>query len=81
MDESCLDFSYWGRAQDYVYKKKPQTISELKKIVEEFNASLTEKDIRAMLQNMVKRAHLCLQENGGAFWTAFEKVKKGQKQQ
>ena len=67
IDVSSLDFSYWGQAQAYVYKKKPQTLTQLKKVVEEFNSSLTEKEIRAMLQNMIKRAHLCLEANGGHF--------------
>ena len=66
-DESFLDFSYWGQAQAYVYKHKPKTITELKRVVEEFNSSLTEDDIRKMLQNMRKRAELCLQVEGKHF--------------
>ena len=62
-----LDFSYWGRAQDYVYEHKPKTLTELMERVEEFNSSLTETDIRKMCQNHRKRAQLCLEQNGQHF--------------
>ena len=67
IDESCLDFWYWGAAQAYVYEHKPKTITELKSVVEDFNASLTSNDIRKALQNMRKRAEFCLQYDGKHF--------------
>ena len=73
-----LDFSYWGRAQAYVYEKKPTNLSELKAAVEDFNASLTETDIRKMCGNMLKRAWFCLMAEGGHF---EHLLKQGKKQQ
>ena len=70
-----LDFWYWGAAQAYVYKQKPKTISELKTAVEDFNLSLTSNDIRNALQNMRKRAELCLQVEGKHFEQLLKKKK------
>ena len=71
-----LDFSYWGRAQAYVYEKQPTNIRELKAAVEEFNASLTEADVRKMCANMLKRAWYCLQQDGGHFEHLLKKGKQ-----
>ena len=40
-DLSCLDFSFWSQAIDQVVETEPQTIAELKKVVEDFAAGIT----------------------------------------
>ena len=62
-----LDYSFWGRAQEHVYKTKPKTVAELKQKVNEFAASLSVDDVRKMTDNIVKRAKLCIAENGAHF--------------
>ena len=52
-------------AQQEVYRKKPETIPELMSVVEDFAKSLSK--VRRMVQNIRKRAQICVDQNGGHF--------------
>ena len=66
-DLSCLDFSFWSQAIDQVVETEPQTIAELKKVVEDFAASITAEKLRKMARHTRRRAELCVAEKGGYF--------------
>ena len=68
-----LDYSFWGRAQEHVYKAKPKTVAELKDCVNEFAASLSVQDVRKMTNNIVKRAKFCIAEGGAHFQHKLKK--------
>ena len=62
------DYSFWGRAQDYMYHRRPQTFEELKQALIDFIETFNEDDIRRMVQNIRRRAKLCLNYcDGGTF--------------
>ena len=50
-----------------MYKAKPATIRQLKQVVEEFAANLSEDEVRRMTGNIVKRIPLCIEQNGAHF--------------
>ena len=66
-DLNPLDFCFWGMAMAEVWKQKPKTIAELKKVVEDFFNSLGPDFIKKCVLNIRKRAQLCVQEQGGHF--------------
>ena len=66
-DLNPLDFCFWGMAMAEVWKKKPKTIPELKKVVEDFFNNLGPDFIKNCVLNIKKRAQLCVQEQGGHF--------------
>ena len=66
-DLNPLDFTFWGQAMQKVWKAKPSTIKQLKKVVADYFAGLDSDFINKCVRNMKKRAHLCIQENGGHF--------------
>lgn len=66
-DLSCLDFSFWSQTLDEVVEKEPQTLEELKRVVEEFAANIAEDVLRRMARHTRRRAELCVRERGGYF--------------
>ena len=50
-----------------VWEENPQTINELKLVVENFFQSLPEDLVRRTVSNILKRAELCIQNKGGHF--------------
>lgn len=66
-DLSCLDFSFWPQALDHVVETEPQTIKDLKKVVENFAASISEEQLRKMARHTRRRAELCVAAAGGYF--------------
>ena len=68
-----LDYSFWGRAQEHVYKAKPKTVAQLKDCVNEFAASLSVQDVRKMTDNILKRAKYCIAEEGAHFQHKLKK--------
>jgi hypothetical protein len=66
-DLNPLDFCFWGLAMSEVWKKKPKTIPELKKVVEDFFNNLGTDFVKNCVLNIRKRAQLCVQEQGGHF--------------
>ena len=66
-DVSMLDFWFWGQAQQEVYKAKPKSIEELKNVVERFAKGQKMETILRAANNFVKRAKLCVEQEGGHF--------------
>ena len=69
-DLNILDFFYWGVLKTYVYEKHlepPQNLQELDEGIEEANQSITPEMIQEATQNIIKRARLCVEVNGGHF--------------
>ena len=61
-DITCLDFNSWPQAQEEVVRQKPQTLSQLKSIVEDFARSISEEQLRRMALYRRRRADLCWEE-------------------
>ena len=57
--DSCVSVS--------VKEKKPKGRDEIIRVVNEYAASLSEELIRSMTNNIIKRARLCVDQNGGHF--------------
>ena len=66
-DLTCLDFSFWPQAQDEVVRRQPQTLSQLKDVVEDFARNISEDQLRRMARHTRRRAELCCAERGGHF--------------
>lgn len=62
-DLNPLDFHFWGEAQNHVYREQPESIESLIQCVKTFAATT----IRKVADNVLKRAELCLTNNGGHF--------------
>ena len=50
-----------------VWEAKPETIEELKVVVENFFSSLSKDFVKDCCLNIKKRAQLCINQNGGHF--------------
>ena len=66
-DLSCLDFSFWPQAAQEVAEQKPETLAELKDIVEGFARRMAGDQLRRMARHTRRRAELCCAERGGHF--------------
>ena len=66
-DLTCLDFSFWPQAQDEVVRRRPQTLGQLKTVVEDFAKNINEDQLRSMARHTRRRAELCCAEKGGFF--------------
>ena len=66
-DLNPLDYTFWGQAMAKVWAEKPKTIDELKAVVENYFASLSEDFVKKCVSNIRKRAELCIQQKGGHF--------------
>ena len=66
-DLNPLDFHFWGEAKQQVYCEQPQNIEELIECVKKFAAAYGSSTIRRVAENVVKRAKLCVDANGGHF--------------
>ena len=66
-DLNPLDFHFWSEAQAEVYRKKPEDIESLIECVKTFAASYCSMTIRKVSTNVLKRAQLCVREQGGHF--------------
>ena len=62
---TCLDFCFWPQAQEEVVCQGPQTLSQLKSIVEDFVRSISEEQFRWMARHSRRRTDLCCSERGG----------------
>ena len=61
---TCLDFSFWPQAQEEVVRQMPQTLSQLKSIVEDFARSIREEQLRRTARHTRRRAELFRAERG-----------------
>ena len=66
-DLNPLDFTFWGQAMVEVFKEKPETISDLKTVVENYFNSLSPEFIKNCVRNIIKRAEICVKQKGGHF--------------
>ena len=66
-DLNPLDYTFWGQAMAEVFKAKPETISDLKIVVENYFNSLTPEFVKKCVANIRKRAELCIMAEGGHF--------------
>ena len=63
-DINPLDYSFWGMCEQEIIKKKPKTLKEMREVVDNFSTPLDADFVR---RNVLKRAKLCIQEQGGHF--------------
>ena len=61
-DLNPLDFCFWGAAEVEVNQKKPKTIPELKRIVEEFAFPIPRNTLPRVADNFIPRVRNCSQE-------------------
>ena len=66
-DLNPLDFFVWGYVMQQVRRIKPETIDELKAVVEDVVSSIPEEMIRKSVANLRKRCEACLAADGGHF--------------
>ena len=71
-DVNPLEFYFWAVAQRRVYEAKPSTISELINVVKQFASEISGEVLENVALDVLDRARLCLQVNGGH----FQKLKK-----
>ena len=64
---TCLDFGSWPQAQEEVVRQKPQILSQLKSIVEDFARSISEGKARRIVRHTRRRPELCCAERGDRF--------------
>ena len=72
-DLDPLDYSVWGNAEKAVFQAKPETVEELKKVVEDYLESVSKEELLRITANFNKRAALCLKVNGGHFEQLLKK--------
>jgi hypothetical protein len=66
-DLSSADYFLWGILQDKVYKNRPRTIQDLRANITTDINNIDRDTLRCVSENAVKRANMCLQEEGGHF--------------
>ena len=64
-DLSAPDYFLWGYLKQKVYVDNPQTIRQLKENIRTKIRLLQPETLHAVMENVLKRAILCEQENGG----------------
>nr|CAH7745749.1 unnamed protein product [Callosobruchus chinensis] len=73
------EFYLWGYLKEKVYRKKPQTILQLKNNVEAEILAIPVETLRAVMQHTTERAVLCENANGGHLrdeqWKKFNMIR------
>lgn len=64
-DLTAPDFFLWGYLKDKVYVNKPQTLGQLKQNIRDEIRRLQPETLRRVMQNALKRANACIEQNGG----------------
>ena len=72
-DLNPLDYYFWGFVNAEVWCRKPETIEELRQIVEEVAAMITGEVIQSVMANFRKRCEVCKAMEGGHFEYALER--------
>ena len=75
-DLSPLDYFLWGYVKENVFKRQPADIEILKEIVHEVVSSIDQDVLRAVMANLEKRIHLCIEQQEGYFEHFFYKLNK-----
>ena len=66
-DLAPMDVRFWPASISEVIRCQPQTVDELKSVVEDWAANISEDELRKMAHNIKKRAQYCINANGGHF--------------
>lgn len=66
-DLSPLDYWFWGEMDHVVALKKPETLEDLKRIIEETAAAMEEAQVFRAVNSLRRRVLLCVKNNGGHF--------------
>lgn len=66
-DLTPLDFYLWGYLKDRVYRRRPNSLEQLRQYIAEEISFISRDTFQATFENFQKRLELCLQENGGHF--------------
>jgi hypothetical protein len=66
-DRTVCDFLLWGALKGKVYSSYPKTIDELQTNISVAIAEITQQQLQATFQNMLRRPDMCLQVGGGCF--------------
>ena len=62
-----INIFVWSRFLSAIYAKQTKTLKEIVKIVEDFAQNMSYEQVRKMVENVLKRAELCLKEKGSHF--------------
>ena len=74
-DLSPLDYLFWTVAMREMTKVPPSSIKELKSTVERFAEILDPEEVFKAMENVRKRAQVCVSRNGGQFQHRLHKHK------
>ena len=66
-DMNPLDYFFWGHAMSHVYRCKPETLDNLKDLVDDFARDMDKELVRKVCRSFYKRAQLCIKVKGGHF--------------
>jgi hypothetical protein len=66
-DLSPPDFFLWGHLKDTVYSNHPHTLQELQANIQLTVDRISTNTLQNVFPNMIRRAHLCEERNGGHF--------------
>ena len=66
-DLSPLDYWFWGSIEKNLGQHQPESLSQLKMVVENLASGIDEAQVRRSAENIRKRISLCAANNGGHF--------------
>ena len=66
-DLNPLDFFIWGYMKEEIHRAQPGSIAEVKQLIENFMASITEDLLQRVTGQFVSRIRRCIEANGGVF--------------
>ena len=66
-DLNPLDFFLWGYMKEQIHRAQPGSIAEVKQLIENFMASITEDLLQRVTGQFVSRIRRCIEANGGVF--------------
>ena len=66
-DLNPLDFYLWGSLKGKVYRNRPRTLAELKAAITDEVNQISEEELGAVMDNLLKRIDVCIKEKGAHF--------------
>ena len=66
-DLNPLDFFLWGYMKEEIHRAQPGSIAEVKQLIENFIASITEDLLQRVTGQFVSRIRRCIEANAGVF--------------
>ena len=64
---NCFIYRFWSHCTEKVKKVGPRTKEDLKTTVEALAAEMDANVVRASVHHLLRRAHICRENNGAAF--------------